>query len=104
LALLAAPSAASAATITVANTSDSGPGSLRQVISDANLNDTVVVPAGTYTLSSGEITIFGEINRPRRRRPQDGRAQRRRQPRVHGERDGDGEDLRPHHHGRRLRR
>jgi hypothetical protein len=43
---------ASAATITVANTSDSGPGSLRQAISDAIGGDTIVVPGGTYNLAT----------------------------------------------------
>src|SRR4051812_16724592 len=51
VALLAA-SPASAGTINVANNADSGPGSLRQAVIDANPNDTIVVPAGTYVLNS----------------------------------------------------
>jgi hypothetical protein len=49
---LAAPASAA---ITVANTNDSGPGSLRQAIADAAPGETIVVPAGTYTLTSEEL-------------------------------------------------
>ncbi len=45
---------AHAATFTVTNTADSGVGSLRQAILDANAlvgADTINLPAGTYTLS-----------------------------------------------------
>jgi uncharacterized repeat protein (TIGR01451 family) len=52
---VAAP--ANAGTINVTNNSDSGSGSLRQAVSDANPGDTIHVPAGTYVLTSGEITI-----------------------------------------------
>ena len=45
------------AAINVANTNDSGPGSLRQAISDAPPGETITVPAGTYTLTSDELTI-----------------------------------------------
>jgi hypothetical protein len=45
------------AAITVANPNDSGPGSLRQAISDAPPGETIVVPPGTYTLTSKELTI-----------------------------------------------
>jgi hypothetical protein len=48
---------ASAAPITVSSTSDAGPGSLRQAILDAGPGDSIVVPAGTYTLTTGELTI-----------------------------------------------
>jgi len=44
-------------TVTVTNTNDSGPGSLRQAIADAGPGDTIVVPTGTYTLTSGELLI-----------------------------------------------
>ncbi len=57
VAALLAPGIASAGTITVANTNDSGPGSLRQAIADAMVDDTIVVPSGTYTLTSGELAI-----------------------------------------------
>lgn len=45
------------ATITVANTSDSGPGSLRQAIADAVSGETILLPAGDYLLTSGELAI-----------------------------------------------
>ena len=49
---------AATATITVSNTNDSGPGSLlRQAIVDAGPGDGIVVPAGTYTLTTGELAI-----------------------------------------------
>jgi len=54
-ALLSAPASAGAAT--VANANDAGPGSLRQAIIDAAPGETIVIPAGTYTLSSGELAI-----------------------------------------------
>ena len=52
------------ATFTVTNTNDSGAGSLRQAIIDANGNaeaDVINLPAGTYTLSSGELDITSEV-------------------------------------------
>ena len=52
---------ARAATIRVTNTSDSGPGSLRSVIAAAKAGDVVVVPAGHYLLTSGEIKIPSSI-------------------------------------------
>ena len=39
------------------NTNDSGPGSLRQAIVDAGPGEGIAVPAGTYTLTTGELTI-----------------------------------------------
>ena len=39
------------------NTNDAGPGSIRQAIADAPPGETIVVPAGTYTLTSDELTI-----------------------------------------------
>ncbi|MGZ6266717.1 MAG: hypothetical protein ACXWN4_07415, partial [Candidatus Limnocylindrales bacterium] len=53
---LASPAMARAA-ITVANTNDSGPGSLRQAIAEAPSGETIIVPSGTYTLSSKELKI-----------------------------------------------
>jgi hypothetical protein len=54
---------ASAATITVMNTSDSGAGSLRQAISDSSSGDTINFDSSlngqTITLTSGELLIFG---------------------------------------------
>lgn len=52
------PAAASAAAVT--NTNDSGPGSLRKAIEDAASGETISVPAGTYTLTSGELLILNK--------------------------------------------
>ena len=52
------------ATFTVTNTNDSGAGSLREAITNANANaeaDVINLPAGTYTLSSGELEITSEV-------------------------------------------
>lgn len=56
LALLAGT--ANAATVT--NTNDSGPGSLRQAIAEAASGETISIPAGTYTLTSGELLILNK--------------------------------------------
>ena len=56
LALLAAPGAAFAAP-PVTNTNDSGTGSLRAAIAGAVNGDTINVPAGTYTLTSGALLV-----------------------------------------------
>jgi putative cofactor-binding repeat protein len=55
MALVSAGSASAA--ITVSSTNDAGPGSIRQAIGDAPPGETIVVPAGTYTLTSDELTI-----------------------------------------------
>ena len=52
-----ASASAAAEPITVANTNDGGPGSLRQTIADAPAGATIAVPAGTYSLTGGEIAI-----------------------------------------------
>ena len=52
---LALGSAAQAAT--VANQNDAGAGSLRQAIIEASQGETIVVPAGTYTLTSKALLI-----------------------------------------------
>ena len=52
------------ATFTVTNTNDSGAGSLREAITNANANaeaDVINLPAGTYTLTSGELDITSEV-------------------------------------------
>ena len=59
--IAAAVLAASAGAATVANTNDAGPGSLRQAILDATIGETISVPAGTYTLTSGELVIEKEL-------------------------------------------
>jgi hypothetical protein len=51
-----APSA-SAGTITVTNLNDAGAGSLRQAILDAAVAETIVVPAGQITLTSGPLAV-----------------------------------------------
>jgi len=60
LALLSALSLAANAsgeTIAVANHNDSGPGSLREAIAKAAVNDTITVPSGLITLTSGPLTV-----------------------------------------------
>ncbi len=57
LGAVVAPGVASAGTITVANTNDAGPGSLREAIFDAMPGDTIVVPSGSYILTTGELAI-----------------------------------------------
>ena len=47
-----------AATLTVNNLSDAGPGSLRQAIQDAATNDTInIVVSGTISLGTGQLVI-----------------------------------------------
>ncbi len=41
----------------VTNTNDHGAGSLREAIAEAAPGETIAVPAGTYSLTSGELTI-----------------------------------------------
>jgi hypothetical protein len=54
--------AAHAGTITVTNTNDSGPGSLRQALRDANDHDTITFAVtGTITLTSGGLPINKNI-------------------------------------------
>ena len=49
--------------ITVTNTNDSGPGSLRQALADANDGDEITFAvAGTITLTSGELLVNHSIN------------------------------------------
>ena len=52
------------ATFTVTTTTDGGAGSLREAITNSNGNaeaDVINLPAGTYTLSSGELDISSEV-------------------------------------------
>jgi predicted outer membrane repeat protein len=66
-ALVLAPQAGAATTYTVTNTADSGAGSLRQAIADANNNagaDIVVFDAsatGTITLTTGHLEISDDV-------------------------------------------
>src|SRR5215510_2137273 len=49
-------------TITVTNTNDSGPGSLRQALMDANNGDTIdFAVTGTIGLTSGELLVDQNI-------------------------------------------
>jgi len=58
LLLAATTMSAHAATITVTNTNDSGPGSLRQALANANNGDTInFAVTGTISLTSGELVI-----------------------------------------------
>jgi hypothetical protein len=61
-ALAIMPVGTAGATITVANTNDLGPGSLRQAIVEASPGETIIVPAGTYTLTSGELSISKSLD------------------------------------------
>jgi hypothetical protein len=62
-ATLLGASGASAGTITVINTNDSGPGSLRQALSLANNGDTINATAvsGTILLTSGELQVTQNV-------------------------------------------
>ncbi len=53
----AAASPASANTIAVTNLNDAGAGSLRQAIETAAPNDTITVPAGQITLTTGPLAV-----------------------------------------------
>lgn len=57
LVIAALATQASASTITVTNLNDSGPGSLRQAIAAAASGETVSVPAGQITLTSGPLAF-----------------------------------------------
>ena len=56
-ALLATAAAPAQAAITVANTNDSGPGSLRQAIAEAPPGETINLPAGTYDLTTAPLKL-----------------------------------------------
>jgi hypothetical protein len=52
------------ATFTVTNTNDSGAGSLRQAMTDANATpgtDTIIIPTGTYVLTTGKLIINDNV-------------------------------------------
>ena len=61
---------ANAATIIVNNTNDSGPGSLRQALVDANDGDTIDATgiSGVITLTSGELLVDKSVTINGRRR------------------------------------
>ena len=62
---IASVQSARAATITVTNTKDSGPGSLRQVLADANDGDTINFDSSLngqkITLTSGELSVDKDV-------------------------------------------
>src|SRR5712692_8488258 len=64
-ATLLSTSAASADTITVVNTNDSGPGSLRQALADANDGDTINFDSSLngqkITLTSGQLNVDKDV-------------------------------------------
>jgi hypothetical protein len=56
--LITLPAGARAATLTVTNAADSGPGTLRQLITSALAGDTInFAVTGTVTLTSGQLSI-----------------------------------------------
>lgn len=55
-----AAASASAATIVVSSLADSGTGTLRAAVAAAGEGDTIVLPAGTITLTSGRIETGGK--------------------------------------------
>src|SRR3954447_25998507 len=57
LAIACWTSTATAETIAVANLNDTGAGSLRAAIAAANVNDTITVPTGQITLTTGPLAI-----------------------------------------------
>ena len=60
--LLAIATQSQAATITVTNSNDSGPGSLRQALTDANEGDTITFAiTGTLTLTSGGLPVTKNV-------------------------------------------
>lgn len=60
--LCLAPMRTPASTITVTNTNDSGPGSLRQALAEANNGDTIVFAiTGTIALTTGELLVDTSI-------------------------------------------
>lgn len=56
-ALALSASAASAATVTVTSTADSGPGTIRAALAAANDGDTIVIPPGTYAVTSEDLDV-----------------------------------------------
>ena len=49
------------AALTVANTNDSGAGSLRQTVAEAGTGETINLPAGTYTLTSAPLKLTRSV-------------------------------------------
>ena len=54
--------AGQAAAATVSNGNDSGPGSLREAVATAAPGETIEVPAGSYTLTSGQLAVLKGVS------------------------------------------
>ena len=61
LALAALPAGAAAATIEVTSEAESGPGSLGDAILRSDPGDTIVIPAGEYLLTNGEVLEANDL-------------------------------------------
>ena len=61
LALAALPAGAAAATIEVTSEAESGPGSLGDAILESDPGDTIVIPAGEYLLTNGEVLEANDL-------------------------------------------
>jgi len=58
---LVAAAGASAATTTVTSTADAGPGTLRQTLTTANDGDLILLPAGTYAVTSSDLNVLDAV-------------------------------------------
>ena len=58
---LAAAAGASAATTTVTSTADAGSGTLRQTLTTANDGDLILLPAGTYAVTSSDLNVLDAV-------------------------------------------
>jgi hypothetical protein len=60
-ALALSASAASAATITVTSKADSGPGTIRAALAGSSNGDTIVIPPGTYAVTSQDLDVDNAV-------------------------------------------
>ena len=61
LASLIVVAPAAGATLTVGNENDAGPGSLGETILEADFGDTIVLPAGEYLLTNGDVMVARKL-------------------------------------------